>query len=269
MIGNKFIENNTIEKTISVFGYLFSNIYTKKRNKRVKVPISYSAFQTISSDYSTQGILKRLPKMGFECTGLSYDMERKINPASKIVGSKVEGKPANKILYAPAPYNFSFTLYIQTVNLTMMSQILDQILPFFNPYITLEVQDHEEIDIVNNLQVVLENVSWEDNFEEIFESRRIVLTTLEFLVKAYFYVDVRDLNYITKSIIKFAHTDNPTGSLDVVYVNEKETHTSNKTVASQQQDKEKKDLTVISKVINMKDVKEFKNYIKKEEDTEE
>ena len=247
MIGNKFVHNNTIEKTISVFGYLFSNIYVMKRRLKVKVPISYSPYQTISTDYTAKGIFKRLPKMGFEVTGLTYDMERKINPASKIVGGKSDSKSnTSKALYAPAPYNFGFTLYVQTVNITMMSQILDQILPFFNPYITLEVQDQSEIDVVNNLQVVLENVAWEDNLEEIFESRRIVLTTLDFLVKTYFYVDVRDLQYITNNTLNFATMNNPESDLDVIYVNDKETHIAKKNVT---------DKLTADKVINMKDVK--------------
>jgi len=172
----KVTKNNTIEKIIRVFKDLFSDIYVGEN----KVPISYSSYK----DIMNKDIVNVVPSMEFTCDGITYDIDRKLTIKS----------------HAPAPYNFNFTLYIQTLNLTMMSEVIDQILPFFNPYVIIKVKDKTGSMIINYLEVLLENVSWEDDFiVDPVKNKKIILTTLGFVVKTYFYVDVKDLESIYKS----------------------------------------------------------------------
>ena len=102
--------------------------------------------------------------------------------------------------YAPAPYNVSMMLYIYSKNQDDALQIVEQILPYFNPEYTLSLKAIPQLDIQNDLPIILDSVSYEDDYEGDFTSRRMIIWTLAFTLKLNFFGPVTKQGYITDAI---------------------------------------------------------------------
>jgi T4-like virus Myoviridae tail sheath stabiliser len=140
--------------------------------------------------------------MGFEMTGLFYDSKRKLPSLSKI-GVK-DPTDANKLkyIYAPVPYNFTFTLWIYVKYAEDGTKIVEQILPFFTPDWTLSIELVPEMCITHDIPITLDNIHCNDNFEGDFKTRRVIIWQLDFTLKGYIYGPVKK-----KPIIKFTNTN--------------------------------------------------------------
>tara|TARA_B100000073_G_scaffold90888_1_gene71684 strand:- start:158 stop:742 length:585 start_codon:yes stop_codon:yes gene_type:complete len=126
--------------------------------------------------------------MGFEITGLQYDASRKINKMQKTirVKSNEDGKKQN-YNYAPVPYNINFSLYSFTATAENGLQIIEQILPFFQPEYTVTMNVIPELSIVRDIPIILNSVNYEDTYNGEFTQRRAVIYTLSFTAKTYLY----------------------------------------------------------------------------------
>ena len=87
----------------------------------------------------------------------------------------------------PVPYNLSFELYVMSKNSDDALQIVEQILPFFQPDYTLTINDMVEMGIKRDVPVVLNSIGYEDDYEGEFTSRRAIIYTLSFTTKFYLY----------------------------------------------------------------------------------
>lgn len=205
-IANYFY-NSTTKKYIALFGTLFNKMMIVRtddsdglniKTQEMIVPISYGPYQKFLARITQDPDLDRkpaitLPRMAFEITSMDYDSSRKINSAKKIKSVT----DASNFQYAPAPYNLSFTLSIMTKYSDDGVQILEQILPFFKPEFTYTVHLMDGLDPFD-IPIILNSIQSEDLYEGNFETRRSLLWTLNFTMKAYFFGPVRN-----KKIIKF------------------------------------------------------------------
>ena len=66
-------------------------------------------------------------------------------------------------------------------------QIVEQILPYFQPEYTVTMGEVPELDIIRDVPIVLNSISYEDDYEGDFASRRSVIYTLSFTAKYYLY----------------------------------------------------------------------------------
>jgi len=88
-----------------------------------------------------------------------------------------------KAVFAPVPYNIDITLYILTKTQEDGLQILEQILPTFTPEYTLAIKAVDEMNIVQDVPVILNSVSVQDDYDGDFQTRRFVTHTLNFTLK--------------------------------------------------------------------------------------
>ena len=144
-----------------------------------------------------------LPRLGFEITGLAYDATRKLTKMQKTVRvkSNEEGKKLN-FNYTPVPYNISFSLYSFTATAENGLQIIEQILPFFQPEYTITVNDNLDMKQKRDVPIVLTGIDYEDNYEGDFTTRRAIIYTLSFTAKFYLYGPVT-----SQSVIKSVQVD--------------------------------------------------------------
>lgn len=203
-----YFYNQTTRKYIALFGTLFNKIsiarYDYNTNDIVQkmiVPISYGPYQKFLVRLGQDPNLDRkpamtLPRMAFEITSFQYDGSRKVNSIKKMRSSVGE----SDFQYAPAPYNIDFSLYIMTKYAEDATQIFEQIIPFFKPEWTTTVGLVDGIDPFD-VPLVLNSVTTEDLYEGDFETRRSILWTLSFTMKAWYLGPVRQ-----KGIIKFVDT---------------------------------------------------------------
>jgi hypothetical protein len=142
-----------------------------------------------------------LPRMGFEIQSFDYDPTRKLN---RIIRQKKVSNTTDKKLkqmntqYTPVPYNMNFELFVMTKNSDDGIQIIEQILPYFQPEYTVSIKEVPEMDIVRDVPVILNSIAYEDTYEGDFTTRRAIIYTMGFTAKSYVYGPVTTAKPITK-----------------------------------------------------------------------
>src|SRR5210317_773586 len=212
MLGTRFY-NQGFRKLIIAFGQIFNNVVIQRTNStggvtaRIKVPLAYAPKEKFLVRLDQQANLESrefatsLPRMGFEITGLSYDSSRKLTRVQKYskVKANEDGKKMN-YNYSPVPYNISMNLYVFTATAEDGLQIIEQILPYFQPDYTVTVVP--DLDIKRDIPIVLGNIGYEDTYDGSFTQRRAVIYTLSFTAKTYLFGPMNN-----QSVIKQTQSD--------------------------------------------------------------
>jgi len=200
MFGSHFY-NEGLRKLTIAFGQLFNNIVLQNTSstgavtKRIRVPLAYAPKEKFLVRLEQQANLQEdrevsitLPRLGFEITGLSYDASRKLNKMNKTirVKSSEEGKKHN-FNFTPVPYNINFSLYSFTATAENGLQIVEQILPFFQPEYTVTMNVVPELELKRDIPIILNSVNYEDTYNGEFTQRRAVIYTMSFTAKTYLY----------------------------------------------------------------------------------
>lgn len=210
MLQQKFY-HSTVRKAVIAFGNLFNNITIDRKNSEgevvqsIRVPLAYAPQQAFLAKINQQPIAEEakfqvtLPRMSFEMISISYDPNRKIAPTQQ---NRIQNNSNNTMTqqYAPAPYNVGMMLYLYSKNQDDALQILEQILPYFNPDFNLSVKAIPQLNIVHDLPILLESVSVDDQYEGDFTTRRMIVYTLSFTLKLNFYGPLQRQNFIKTSI---------------------------------------------------------------------
>ena len=197
MLGQQFY-HETMRKVVVAFGTIFNNINIVRKNnsgtiiQKMKVPLAYGPAQKFLTRLDNDPSLKNkvavtLPRIGFEIANLAYDPVRKLNRVQKF--KKVKSSDTNKldVQYMPVPYNLDFTLYVMAKNSDDALQIVEQILPYFQPDYTITINDMADMGIKRDVPIILSSVSYEDSYQGNFEERRAIMYTLTFTAKFYLY----------------------------------------------------------------------------------
>ena len=212
MLGQYFY-NESLRKAIIAFGSLFNDIYITRKNsagtdvQSLKVPLAYGPKQKfmvrLDADPNLdQKIAITLPRIGFEIAGFDYDPSRKLN---RIIKRKKVSNTEDKKLkqmstqHSPVPYNLNFEMFVMTKNSDDGIQIVEQILPFFQPEYTVTIKEVPEIDVVRDVPIVLNSIGYEDSYTGSFTERRAIIYTFSFVAKAYVYGPVTTAKPITKA----------------------------------------------------------------------
>ena len=209
-------------RTVVAFGTLFNNIELRRSTEVMKVPLAYGPKQKFlarldqNPDPTNKRVQITLPRISFEINGISYDSTRKVSPTQKIRVPKDVDE--NKNAFMPVPYNLSFELAILSKNQEDGLQILEQILPYFQPHYNLSVKLIPDLNETKDVPVVLNSVEYEDDYENNFQTRRAIIYTLQFTVKTYLYGPVTDQKVIKKAITDiYADTNTTSAPREVRY----------------------------------------------------
>jgi hypothetical protein len=216
VLGQQFY-NETIRKVVIAFGTMFNDIHLVRKDnsgtiiQTMKVPLAYGPRQKFlvrlreDADLTKQ-VAVTLPRIGFEITGLSYDPARKLNRVQKFRKVKGDNNKQLDTQYMPVPYNVDFDLYILSKQSDDALQIVEQILPYFQPDYTVTIKDNIEMDTKRDVPIVLNSVTYEDDYEGDFTSRRSIIYSLSFTTKFYLYGPVTSLKVI-KTVQVDQYTD--------------------------------------------------------------
>jgi len=199
MLGNYFYHQN-IRKTIIAFGNLFNSITIKHKDgdgndySEVRVPLAYGPTQKFLARLEQQANLNKpvaitLPRMSFEMNSLKYDASRKTSIAQTFKSTSQNGI---KKVYLPVPYNIGFELNIMSKLNDDVLQIIEQILPFFQPAFNVTIDMVDIIGENKDIPIVLDDISFRDDYEGDFSTRRILLYTLQFTAKTYLFGPISD-----------------------------------------------------------------------------
>jgi len=221
MFGTYFYNESMRRMTIG-FGQIFNNIQIKRKDSNgnitqsIRVPLAYAPKEKFLARLDAQPNLDErefsitLPRMSFEISGISYDASRKLTRVQKFkhVKTGAEGKILN-FNYVPVPYNISYNLYSFTASAEAGLQIIEQILPFFQPDFTVTVNAIPELDIKRDIPIVLNSVNYEDTYSGDFSQRRAVIYTLGFTAKTYLFGPA-STQKVVKTVQSDVYTDTDT-----------------------------------------------------------
>jgi hypothetical protein len=227
MLGTYFY-HEIIRKTVIAFGTLFNNIHIRHMNSsdvtisEIKVPLAYGPIQKFLARIEQQPELNKpiamtLPRMAFEMTTIQYDPTRKSNITQSF--KTLDGTKLKKV-YLPVPYNIGFQLNLMTKIQDDALQVVEQILPFFQPAFNLTVDFIDSIGEKRDIPIVLDSTSFTDDYEGDFSTRRVLIYTFNFTAKTYLFGPIADT---TDGLIRkvqvdyYADTDTTTAKREMRY----------------------------------------------------
>jgi hypothetical protein len=193
-----FFYNEGLRKLTVAFGTIFNDIQVKKADangklvQSITVPLSYAPKEKFivrldqQKDLQDREFAIVLPRMSFEISGIAYDATRKLSRVQKYRTTKSTSSSLN-YNYTPVPYNISYTLNVFTATAENGLQIVEQILPYFQPDYTVTLNLLPELDIKRDVPIVLNSVAYEDSYTGNFDLRRAVIYTLNFTAKTYLF----------------------------------------------------------------------------------
>ena len=199
MLNQPFFYNEGLRKLTVAFGTVFNNIQIKKSDangtvvQSVRVPLAYGPKEKFMVRLDQQASLDSrefavvLPRMSFEISGIAYDATRKL---TRVLKYKTVKTGSNSILntnYTPVPYNINYTLNVFTATAENGLQIVEQILPYFQPDYTITLNVLPNMNMSRDVPIILNTVNYEDSYTGDFVTRRAVIYTLNFTAKTYLY----------------------------------------------------------------------------------
>lgn len=212
MLGRHFY-NESIRKIIIGFGTLFNNIELRRRDSNntviqtMKVPLAYGPREKFLARVNAEPDLEdrkstqiQLPRISFELTTLKYDPSRKLVSTQICQSTRNTGEVFSQ--YVPVPYNFDFDVSIIAKHNDDAVQIIEQILPFFQPSFTITINMISNTNEYKDIPIILNDIDIRDEYEADFTVRRTIIYSLQFTAKGFIYGPLT-----TSKIIKKVNSD--------------------------------------------------------------
>lgn len=213
MFGNHFY-HATMRKSVAVFGTMFNNIKVMRTASgggtlnQIKVPLAYGPKQKFLArlDQETgfdQSVALKLPRMAFEITSLAMDSTQKLNKLNNIVETHGSDATKKKTIKHFTSYDIGISLYIMAKNQDDGLQIMEQILPYFQPDYTVSITPVDGFSMKQDVPIILEGVNIQDEYEGDLATRRVLIYQLDFTMKMKFYGPTADVGLIREINIDF------------------------------------------------------------------
>jgi hypothetical protein len=199
-------------KYITYFAKLFTDINITREDANgtvtdsITVPIGYSPRDKMIARINADPNLTKedaitLPCMSFEYHGYSYDGDRKLNTLNKAAFHDSANTSAFFKLYTPVPVDLSFSLNIYVKNAEDGTKIVEQIIPWFTPDWTANINLIPDVNFSLKIPILLKDSTVEDKYDGSFVNRRAIVWTLPFVLKGYLFKPMKEA-----PVIKFAET---------------------------------------------------------------
>lgn len=188
-----------------VFGSMFSDIEVKLNNSdgTVKdlytVPVIHSPkekfIQRLQSDFdphdkddgiaSRRRVAMNVPMIAYEMVDMQYDGTRKLAKNQYIrINENLDTKTASKV-YTPCPYTLTFEVNIVSKTQVEMMQIIEQIIPAFNPDVNISIKGISGNDF--DVPITFIGLFRNDTFLGLADERRQLMWTLNFTMKSLYF----------------------------------------------------------------------------------
>jgi hypothetical protein len=207
-----FFSFNILRKTIIQFLDTLNDIniarYDDDGNiiKYIKVPIKLATPETAFLFAKQWTNEKIMPFIGVQVTDITFDSNRMVNKLEKI--KKDDGTTIDRLVSSfinPVPYNVDFSVNIIALNMVDIDQILEQILPYYSPYIYIRIYI-PEVDFSFDIKVIFNSCSPDMNVDRAMEDERSLSWLLSFTAQSYMFQPLTDVHLIEKIITKFYTT---------------------------------------------------------------
>lgn len=217
----------TINSVITAFGAKFNNFHVYKYDtsgnavEKVDVPLIFGPRSKIYDDrkenYYTDkdGVVHgdpywlKIPRIEFDLNGIVYDGERATGTNTwryfhyNNEISELADRSLYKVIsdYQPAPYNIQFNVKVVSDSFDMTWQILENILPYYNPTGNLRVKEFSFLNIERDLDIHLDGVSPDFSSDMSEQDRRQTNFSMNFTIKCWMYRP-----FVHTDVIKYINT---------------------------------------------------------------
>ncbi len=220
MFGDWFYHER-IRKSVAIFGAMFNNLYITRRggggtHTQAKVPIAYAPqrkfLERIQEMYdgeeAERQLAIRLPRMSFEVTNIQYDVARQLPKVNTFKRATETEQDKFYKFYTATPYILTFELNVYGKTHDDCLQVVEQIAPYFTPQYNVTVKPVEGLEtIVEDVPVVLQSITFTDDYEGPMEQRRTIIYTVTFDMKIYMYGPKTPSAVITRVDTDLFHMD--------------------------------------------------------------
>ena len=201
MFGTHFYHKR-VRTAVSVFGSLFNDLHVLRTNSsgevisQVKVPLSYAPKRNFiqrlaemsKGEDAERRVAVKLPRMSFEITNMAYDAARQLPKVNRVQNEFENDVNKRYKMFTSVPYDITFQLNIYAKSQDDALQVVEQILPYFAPQYTISVKPFSDFpEIKEDVPIVLDGVTFSDDYEGALEQRRTIVYTLDFTMKIAFY----------------------------------------------------------------------------------
>ena len=205
--------NKNLRKLVVAFGTLFSDIHVKHENSTaggadldIRVPITYASQEKFIQRYLnpssiTDGVRieNQLPRLSYIMNAISPDPNRRRNRNTPLkFGTSTNGVCNNStnMVFSEVPVNVGFTLFVYTRHIDDSLQIIEQIMPLFNPdhIISMNFTDYIT-DIRIPITMVSNNIS--DKYDGDLTNRRVNISTFNFMAKSFIFASSEAVSQIS------------------------------------------------------------------------
>ena len=223
MLASNHFYNQTLKKSVAVFGTIFNNLRVVKHGGvEERVPIAYGPREKflarlVQTSRQDDTIAIKVPRLSFEITDLSYDAGASLNKMNKMSYPSSGSTTSRDILNQSVPYTLTMELNIISKTQDEALQIVEQILPTFSPEYTVAITDMHGPGSSCDVPITLNSVSIPNQYEGDFVERRVVIYTLTFTMKIRF-VGVSTPKPIIRISIADLHNDLPSEDFDITEV---------------------------------------------------
>jgi hypothetical protein len=208
--GNHYYYQQT-KAFVTAFGSIFNGVSIEKLNldgtraQLYEIPVDFSPknkWLTMVSerpDYTSNQLQMTLPRLAFEINDMKPNMSRKIGfNGTYMIGSLNNGQKTK--IPNPMPIDLTVSLYAITKDNEDMFQIIEQIVPFFQPCLVMNINLLPEFNIFKDIQISLNGWNTEDNYTGSPDEQRLIQTTFTFTVPMYYFGPISDSGSVIKEI---------------------------------------------------------------------
>lgn len=201
--------NSSLRRYIVLMGDLFSHVQIARWRedtglKYIKVPITYASkekflsqlgkWTAIQSTENKAKIETVLPRMNLHLVDMQYNAMYKTSQLNRTKSYKTPSKITSQ--YNPTPIKMIFELGIYTRNQDDMYQIIEQIVPYFQPHFNTTITELYDKDTSFNrdVRIVLQSFSQDEAVDGDNITRRRLEWSLMFEVNGWLYPPVAEVD---------------------------------------------------------------------------
>jgi len=202
-----------LRKTITGFLDAFNDIQIIRYeadgttfSKYVEVPIKLAGKEKIWYWLHERKDDEVLPIITSWITSIDYATERKVNGLTDVCQTSTPSDNSLTKFINPVPYNITFTLNIWALYMSDVDQIIEQILPYFDPFIFINVKI-PELNSTFEVKIVFQSCTPETTNEMPDEEYRVINYSMDFQVQTYMFKPITSTGTIGKIITQYSTSE--------------------------------------------------------------
>lgn len=214
--------NSSLRRYIVLMGDLFSHVQVAKKRedtgvKYVKVPITYASKEKFMSQLGKWTAVQNipnpqmtpqeraaqkakietvLPRMNLHLVDMMYNSQYKTALQNHSQARYERGDPRKTISqYAPTPVKMIFELGIYTRHQDEMFQIIEQIMPYFQPHFNTTITElyTNDIQFKRDIRIVFQSLAMDEMVEGDALTKRRLEWSVMFEVNGWLYPPIKEI----------------------------------------------------------------------------